>query len=111
DSGEDKTGVDEFIGTGPFKFEEWKQDQHILLTKNEDYNSVDMEADGLSGKKEAKVAELYFEFVTDSSTQLAGLESGEYDVVDTVPRDNAEQVEANPDLELYKTPGVPTNLI
>lgn len=29
-------GVTEYIGTGPFKFEEWKQDQFIHLVKNED---------------------------------------------------------------------------
>src|SRR5699024_8843955 len=36
----DETGVKEFIGTGPFKFVEWSQDQYIHLTKFDDYQSL-----------------------------------------------------------------------
>lgn len=43
--------VEEFIGTGPFKFEEWKKDQHIHLKKYEDYSSREEPSDGLAGKK------------------------------------------------------------
>lgn len=31
-------GVTEYIGTGPYKFVEWKQDQYIHFTKFEDTN-------------------------------------------------------------------------
>ena len=30
-------GVTEYIGTGPYKFVEWKQDQYIHFTKYEEY--------------------------------------------------------------------------
>lgn len=33
----DADGVKEYIGTGPYKFVDWKQDQYIHFTKNEDY--------------------------------------------------------------------------
>src|SRR5699024_5436757 len=81
----DDTGISEYIGTGPYEFVEWKTDQYILQKKFEDYKSVDFEADGLSGKKEANIDEIYFEVVPDSSTQLAGIRSGEYDVVLGLP--------------------------
>lgn len=41
----------EFIGTGPFQFESWQQDQQIHLKKFKDYSSREEAADGLSGKK------------------------------------------------------------
>src|SRR5690625_4325001 len=73
-------GVNEHIGTGPFKFVEWAQDQHVHLTKFTDYKLLDDPADGLTGKKEALVKDIYFEFVQDPSTRVAGLQSGEYDI-------------------------------
>lgn len=94
-------GVSEYIGTGPFKFKEWQQDQYIHLTKYEDYQPVDSEADGLTGKKEALVDDLYFEFVLDPSTRLAGIETGEYDVAYGLPHDNYEQLKENPNANTY----------
>lgn len=91
-------GVKEFVGTGPFKFEEWKQDQYILLTKYEDYQAVDTPASGLAGSKEALVDELYFHIVTDASTRLAGLQSGQYDYAFQLPADNYEMISNSQDL-------------
>src|SRR5699024_6548571 len=84
--------VIEHIGTGPYKFVEWKQDQYIHLDKFNDYNSLDLPADGLSGKKEAVLDDIYFYIATDSSTRLAGLQTGEYDLVYQIPLNNFEQV-------------------
>lgn len=88
-----ETGITEYIGTGPYEFVEWKQDQYILQKKFEDYVSVDFEADGLSGKKEALIDEIYFEVVPDSSTQVAGIRSGEYDVVLGIPGEQYEMLQ------------------
>ena len=85
-------GVAEYIGTGPFKFVEWKQDQLIHFTKFDDYQPVDAKADGLAGRKEALVDDIYFHIVSDASTRLAGLRSGEYDFAYTIPFDNYEQL-------------------
>ena len=94
-------GVKEYIGTGPFKFDEWKQDQYIKYSKFEEYQPLDTPADGLSGKKEALVNELYFDIVTDASTRLAGIQTGEYDVSYSVPQDSYEQVKADPSIKTY----------
>src|SRR5699024_4812762 len=60
---------------------------------------------GLSGKKEALVDELYFEFVTDPSTRVAGIQSGEYDIAHEVPYDNVAQLDADPNIENQILPG------
>ncbi|WP_164553405.1 ABC transporter substrate-binding protein [Brevibacillus marinus] len=91
-------GVTEYIGTGPYKFVEWKQDQYIHFTKFEDYRPVAAEPDGLAGRKEALVDDIYFYIVPDASTRMAGLQSGQYDFIYTVPFDNYEQLKNNPEL-------------
>lgn len=106
----DETSVKEedLIGTGPFTLEEWKQDQHIHLTKFSDYTGLEDEADGLYGKKEALVDDIYFEIVTDSSTRVAGIVSGEYDIAHEIPYDNADQLENDPNVENQIIPGAGT---
>lgn len=83
-------GVTELIGTGPFKFEEWIQDQYIHLSKFEEYQLLDEEPSGTAGKKEPLVDDVYFHFISDTSTRLAGIQTGEYDISDTMPYDNYE---------------------
>lgn len=97
-------GVEEYVGTGPFKFVEWKQDQYIHFTKYEDYQPVEMEASGLSGKKEALVDDIFMHIVSDTSTRIAGLQSGEYDFAYDIPYDNYEQLDNDPNLETLLVP-------
>lgn len=97
-------GVEEYIGTGPFEFTEWKQDQYILFTKFDDYQALDDEASGLAGKKEALVDEIYFHMVQDTSTRVNGLLTGEYDFAFGVPYDNYDQFEDDPSFETILTP-------
>lgn len=92
-------GVKEYIGTGPFKMAEWKQDQYIHLTKYDQYSALDTPADGLAGKKEALVDEIFFNIVTDGSTRLAGIQTGEYDGAIWLPRDNYEQLKSMPNVK------------
>ncbi|MGG1679602.1 ABC transporter substrate-binding protein [Neobacillus sp. NRS-1170] len=91
-------GITEFVGTGPFQFVEWKVDQNVHLKKFADYKSLDSKSSGLAGKKVAYVDDIFFEFVTDASTRLAGIQTGEYDIANAIPFDNAEQLESNEDV-------------
>ena len=86
------TGITEYIGTGPFKFVEWKTDQYIHYERNEDYQSPEGTPDGLAGKREALVDNLYIDFVADSSTRVAGMTTGEYDIGINMPVDSYEQL-------------------
>lgn len=94
-------GVTETIGTGPFKFEEWKQDQYIHLSKFEDYKASEEETSGYAGKKEALVDDLYYHIVSDTSTRIAGIQTGEYDIAEQMSPDNYEQLLNTPNVETY----------
>lgn len=80
DSVDGSGNIAEFIGTGPFKFEEWKQDQYVHFSKYADYQSVEESSDGMSGSKNPNIENLYFDVVTDPSTRLSGVQTGIYDI-------------------------------
>lgn len=94
------TGVTEFIGTGPYKYVEWKKDQYIHLTRFDDYSSPQGEPSGLSGHREALMKDLYFHIVTDPATQLAGLQTGRYDIAPEVSPDAYEWLKAAPEFKV-----------
>lgn len=91
-------GVEEIVGTGPYALEEWRQDQYIHLKKFADYQSRSEPADGLAGEKKAPIDDMYFHFITDSSTRLAGIQTGEYDIAIDIPHDDATTLEATGDV-------------
>ena len=63
------------VGTGPFKFVEWVQGQHVTLEKNADYF--------IEGKPSLDGVE--FRFLLVDQSRIDGLRSGELDWVDAVP--------------------------
>ncbi|GAK00555.1 ABC transporter substrate-binding protein [Geomicrobium sp. JCM 19055] len=101
---EDTTGVDTYIGTGPYKLEEWTQDQYIHLSAYENYESVAGESDGLSGERNTIIDNLYFMDVTDPATREAGVETGEYDVAFDISYDSAERLGTVPHLNVNAHP-------
>lgn len=102
------SGIKEFIGTGPYKFVEWKQDQYISYTKNDDYKPLDTEPDGLGGKKTAEVKDIRLSFVSEDSTRMIGLQSGEYDVAIQLGADNYDSIKD--DSSLNTTQVMTTNI-
>jgi peptide/nickel transport system substrate-binding protein len=98
-------GITEYIGTGPYKFKEWKQDQYIHLVKYDEYQSPAGAPSGFAGTKEAPTENLYFHFVTDHSTRIAGVKTGQYDVADSIPIESYDELAAVSDLELQSFPG------
>ncbi|WP_368653282.1 ABC transporter substrate-binding protein [Ornithinibacillus sp. 4-3] len=104
DGAGDEFITDEYIGTGPYVFTEWRQDQYIHFTRYEDYQPVEEEPSGLSGKRIAHFDEIFYYVVPDSSTRLAGLQTGEYDLAYGLPYDVYDQVQNDPNIEAFLTP-------
>lgn len=95
-----ETGVVEYIGTGPMKFVEWKQDSYISFERYEDYQSPGYELTGEAGDKTIYYNKVYFYLVTDSSIRTAGIQSGEYDIAQSISYDDVEMLKANSDINL-----------
>jgi peptide/nickel transport system substrate-binding protein len=71
---------DKPIGTGPFKFEEWKRGESLTMSAFKDYVSPPgAKSDGYLGNKKPLVDQVKFLVVPDMSTSKAGLQSGAID--------------------------------
>ena len=79
------------VGSGPFQFKEWPTGQRISLERFEDY--VNYRGDD-ENEGPVHVDELHFDIISDVSTRLAALESGELDISD-VDRQQAPDIEAD----------------
>lgn len=94
------TGVTEYIGTGPMKFEEWKQDSYVRFSRNEEYTSLGYALTGEAGDKTIYYKEVYYYIVTDSSIRTAGIQSGEYDISQSISYDDLSMLKANPEIKI-----------
>ncbi|MBK8085116.1 MAG: hypothetical protein IPK28_15565 [Devosia sp.] len=66
----------EVVGTGPYKFVEYAEDQYVKLAKFADYVARDDAPNYQAGKKVANFDEIVFWIVTESTTRVAGLSLG-----------------------------------
>lgn len=105
DNADPKTGmIKDYIGTGPYKVGEIKSNSYIKLEKFDDYKPYGEKGkvSGWSGYKEAKTPTVIFDFVPDSSTRVAGMQSGEYDMAVQMPFDDYSQFDNNNSFKVYK---------
>ena len=70
------------IGTGPFRFVEWKRDERLVLERNPDY-----------WQGPADVSRATFRFIPEFSARMAALLSGEIDIMKDVPPHAVEAIE------------------
>ena len=84
------------VGTGPFKFVEWKRNDSITIEKNEDYR-----IDGLP-----KLDKVIFRSIPDNSARLNALNTGEIDLADGVNPSDGASIEGNSELQLYERPSM-----
>ena len=95
--------VQEYIGTGPYKFVEWKSGTYIKLEKFEDYSpyGVEGEASGWYGYKTQATPVIYYDIVSDNATRAAGIQTGEYDIVTEMGGDDFAMLDSIEGLTTY----------
>lgn len=82
---------DKPIGTGPFKFTEWKKGEYVLLSKFEDYQSPPGDKrDGYVGSKRPLVDEVKMIVVPDAAAVKTALLSGAIDATQIMDSDVEE---------------------
>jgi len=75
----------EIVGTGPYEFVEYRTEEYLRLKRFDKYVSRDDAPNYQTGGKVPYLDEIIFWIVPEASTRVAGLETGEYDVITQVP--------------------------
>jgi peptide/nickel transport system substrate-binding protein len=95
------------VGTGPYKFQEWKPAASLKVVRWDKYVSLSQPPSGHAGSRVAYVDEIDFIPVPDINTRLAGLQSGEYDITTLLSTDQYDQIKSSQNLvaEIVKPSG------
>jgi peptide/nickel transport system substrate-binding protein len=83
------------VGTGPFKFVEWKAGQEVILEANRDYWDKD---------NMAKMLRIVIRNIKDNSQRLAALKAGEIHATEGLNPDDVKVVRADPNLQIHLRP-------
>jgi len=93
-------GDDQFernpVGTGPFKFVEWKANESITIEKFDEYWQKGL----------PKLDKVIFRSYPDNSARLNALIAGEIDLADGINPADGEKIEGNADLQLIERPSM-----
>jgi peptide/nickel transport system substrate-binding protein len=82
------------LGTGPYRVKEWKTGEHILLERVPGYWQGD-----------AKIRQLLFRFVANTTTRINLLKAGEVHLVALLPWDQVREVAPVPGVRLNRVLG------
>lgn len=85
----------DFVGTGPYKFQERQPDRFVVLTRFDGYSARTEAASGYAGKREAKIAELRFIPVPNANTRVEGVLAGQYHYADQLPVEAYKRISGN----------------
>jgi peptide/nickel transport system substrate-binding protein len=89
DDGSTGRDASRVIGSGPFKFKEWVQGDHISLEKNPDYYGDVPNIDGV-----------IFRVLPDTDGAVLALENGETDLIQIIPAADTERIQNNANLKV-----------
>ena len=84
------------MGTGPYRVTEWKTGEYVLLERVPGY---------WRGNNYPKIAKILFRFVTNATTRMNQLKSGEVHLVALVPWDKVRDLKDLPAIRLNRVLG------
>ncbi|MBM3536140.1 MAG: hypothetical protein FJX60_24285, partial [Alphaproteobacteria bacterium] len=87
---------EEMIGTGPYKFAQWERGKSLTMERFDKYAADQRHTgpQGLGGKKTAYLDKIVWNFVAEAGSHEAGLRSGRFDLVDNIPLELKDKIEA-----------------
>lgn len=77
----------DYVGTGPYKFTEWKPNRYLELSRFDGYYNKSGASDGYGGARVANFDNIRFIPVSDVGTRVSGVKAGDYDYAESIPGD------------------------
>jgi oligopeptide transport system substrate-binding protein len=74
-----------FVSNGPFKVQEWKHNDQVVVVKNENYWDA----------KSVKISEITFKLLEDNKAALTAFESGQLDGTENIPTEDIDRLKAS----------------
>jgi peptide/nickel transport system substrate-binding protein len=95
--------VEDVIGSGPFIFkaDEWKPGEKTVYVKNPKYKPRSEPAAGLAGGKVVKVDRVEWIAMPDAQTQVAALQNGEIDMIESPGHDLLPLLASDKNIKLF----------
>jgi peptide/nickel transport system substrate-binding protein len=92
------------ISTGPFSFVDWDGVTKLRGRRFADYvpNTAYPGRDGYGGRRTAHLDEITFAVVSEASGRIAGLQSGQFDILDEVPVKAATRLGQDSRFKIYE---------
>ncbi len=87
------------VGTGPFKFGEWKRGVSITLVRNPDYRWGTPEVEN---RGPVHIDKLVYKLIPDANTQLTALQAGDVDVIFTSEPSQLAKLEADKSIKVQR---------
>ncbi len=91
-------GVTKAVGTGPWKLISWTKGNEIVLEKNANYKKFGRPVENAGAPY---VDRLIVRQIPEAQTRLAGLQTGEVQLIVNPPLDDLDSVRRDPNLALY----------
>lgn len=88
------------IGTGPFRWGEWRHNQYVDLLRYDGYRSLPGTPDGNGGGKRALVDRIRFSVIPDGSAASAALLRQSLDVLDALAPNELGTIQGAPGIKL-----------
>jgi len=95
----DEYGVKYVIGTGPYMFEEWRQGDEIVLTKNPEY---DWGPAWMANTGPSKIDKIILKTIPDENSRLMELLAGNVHILRDVPATFVDKVADEPDVTIHR---------
>ncbi|MFA6807680.1 MAG: ABC transporter substrate-binding protein [Eubacteriales bacterium] len=82
------------VGTGPFKYSNWKKGEYVELVANDDYWG-----------EMPKIGKLIFKVVPEPSTRLMELQTGQVDAIKSIDPSQQQIIKDDENMDLISIPG------
>ncbi len=91
-------GVSNYIGTGPYKLATWEVGNRVILERYQGYVPRTDPPSNFAGAQNAYLDQIIWLEIPNEETKIAGLKTGEWDMVDGASLDFYPDLSASPDI-------------
>ncbi|MBS3812873.1 ABC transporter substrate-binding protein [Candidatus Bipolaricaulota bacterium] len=95
EAGGEPIDPENYVGTGPYKFVEWKAGDYISLERFNNYSNPPTAPSGFAGRKLAYFESIKFSMVSEAGARVSGVKAGNYDYATKIPTDMIATIEGS----------------